>query len=96
MHFIVTLVENSYLIGALALFNSLHRNGFTGTFIIGYRSYENLPQRSLQALEHHRDLNIVLLELDTPIHFTNYKPQFMKMVISKYLIGLMSGVTTLL
>ena len=84
MHYVVTLVEESYLIGAVTLYNSLIRNGFAGKYIIGYRNYNKLPIRSKQSIEGCDKSEIELIEVDTKLHFTNYKPQFMKRILAEY------------
>lgn len=80
MNIVVTLAERDYLFGASALYNSLVVNGFDGIFVIGYRGLESLPYLPLQSLIEHPD-KVKLIELNTPIHFTNYKPAFMSIVL---------------
>ena len=84
MHYVVTLAEKSYLIGAVALFNSLICNGFDGVFVIGYRNLDDLPRIPLDSLKNFNSNSIRLVELNTPIHFTNFKPQFMKSIVDSY------------
>ena len=84
MHYVVTLAEKDYLIGAVALFNSLVRNGFEGIFVIGYRDLDKLPKLTLESINNHNSDAIRLFELNTPIHFTNFKPQFMKLIASSH------------
>ena len=70
-----TLFEGDYHLGAAALLNSLHRSGFTGTFVCGYRG-----ARPAWA-GHTADLapvRVRWIEITSPIHLTNYKPVFMR------------------
>lgn len=82
MHYIVTLAENDFLDGVCVLFNSLERFGFDGYFVIGYRDLDGFPAMSLRSLQQVR--NILWCELDTPLHFTNYKPVFMSKVLAEH------------
>lgn len=79
MHTVVTLAEKDYIKGALVLCNSLIRNGFEGNILIGYRSFDNMPIGPLSKLRKHPFVQ--WLRIDTPLHFTNYKPQFMLRVL---------------
>lgn len=83
MQFVVTLAERDYLLGAAVLYNSYVRNGFEGVFIIGYRSPVD---KSDDIFNPHSNVaaELKLVELDTPLHFTNYKPQFMLKVLRDY------------
>lgn len=83
MHLVVTLVERDFLYGACVLYNSLCRNGFEGKFIIGYRGPSSLPLRPFRALQGING-SVRFIELDTPMHFTNYKPTFMQEVLLLY------------
>jgi hypothetical protein len=80
MHCVVTLVERDYLYGACVLYNSLIRNGFEGLYVIGYRNRDSLPARPLQALEQ-QSSKVQFIELNTPLHFTNFKPAFIRQVL---------------
>jgi hypothetical protein len=82
MHYIVTLAEGDFLNGVCVLYNSLVRNGFDGHFLIGYRDLSGFPATSLKSLQ--KTSNVLWCKLDTPLHFTNYKPCFMKAVLSEY------------
>jgi len=83
MHYVVTLAERHYFIGAAVLYNSLVRNGFDGVYVIGFRNlaagsrdvFESLPSAAMQ---------IKLIELDTPLHLTNFKPHFMQQVLADF------------
>jgi hypothetical protein len=83
MHIVVTLAERDYIHGALVLLNSLIRNGFDGCFVIGYRNATEIPLRPLRALREF-GARVHWIELDTPLHFTNYKPTFMREVLDRY------------
>jgi hypothetical protein len=83
MHFVVTLVERDYLLGACVLFNSLIRNGFDGRFIIGFRDFSSLPSLPKKKLVAQSE-TVYLMELDTHLHFSNYKPSFMLEVLERY------------
>jgi|688.fasta_scaffold08670_14 hypothetical protein len=83
MHCIVTLVEGNFLFGACVLYNSLLRNGFSGLFVIGCRHPDLLPISARQALTSQAE-KIDWMELDTPLHFTNFKPHFMQKVLDRY------------
>ncbi len=82
MHYVVTLAEGDFLEGACVLFNSLAQNGFDGCLVIGYRDLNAFPPTAFRSL---RQSNKVLwCKLDTPLHFTNYKPDFMRKVLGDY------------
>lgn len=81
---ICTLFEGDYHFGVAALINSLVRGGYKGTFWAGYRG--TLPPwlDQLQCIDAERNLYLVanqvrlgFLSVETKLHFTNYKPQFM-------------------
>ncbi len=87
---VCTLFEGDYHFGLAALINSLVGNGFQGCIAAGYRgalppwigqlkplngaaagtSYEICP-----------GARIDFIALDTPVHFTNLKPDFMRQLI---------------
>jgi hypothetical protein len=83
MHIVVTLVEKDFLYGACALLNSLTNNGFDGKFVIGYRDREGMPAKALAALSKGLESKVEWVQLDTPIHFANYKPWFMQSVFDR-------------
>ena len=83
MHFVATLVEGDYLYGACVLYNSLMRNGFNGKFVIGCREQAALPLPARKAF-HHYSGNVLWIELETQLHFTNYKPHFLSQVLDSY------------
>jgi hypothetical protein len=81
---ICTLFEGDYQFGLGAFVNSLVRSGYTGTIWAGYRGG---PPTWLDQLEPVRNesssymvtnqVRLTLVPLQTDLHFTNYKPQFM-------------------
>lgn len=73
------------------LFNSLVAHGFEGVFVAGCRSLEDVPLRERAAVEEFRDKVFLpvsarweWITVETPWHFTNYKPQFMQQVLEAY------------
>lgn len=70
-----TLFEGDYHLGAAALINSLHKSGFAGTVVCGYRGqlpfWHSLPADVLAPI------TIIWVEVNTSVHFTNHKPMFM-------------------
>jgi hypothetical protein len=93
---VCTLFEGDYHLGLAALLNSLVQNGFQGCIAAGYRG--SLPPWIGQlkplngtatsaapggSYEIAPGVRIDFIYLDTPVHFANYKPQFMKQVIGE-------------
>ncbi|MEX0323063.1 MAG: hypothetical protein AB3N63_12945 [Puniceicoccaceae bacterium] len=78
---IATLVEGDFIAGAVALFNSLIKNGFEGHYVIGVREGDNPPATISKQIELFRESNlwptIQFIECSTSWHFTNYKAQFL-------------------
>lgn len=81
---ICTLFEGDYHFGLAAFVNSLVHAGFTGTVWAGYRGslppwLGKLKQLNSAAKEFMVGdrVRLIFVLLDTPMHFTNYKPQFM-------------------
>lgn len=72
---VVTLFEGHYHLGAAALINSLHANGFTGTVVCGYRG--PLPPWHTRV-DRVTGVSVRFREITSKTHFTNYKPQFME------------------
>jgi hypothetical protein len=85
---ICTLFEGNYHFGVAALINSLARQGFKGSFYVGYRGI--LPEWSHSAtadsslgydgattLILNADLKVHFLPVTVTYHLTNYKPVFM-------------------
>jgi len=77
-----TLFEGDYHLGAAALINSLHRGGFSGTVVCGYRGalppWHTIPEANLAPVR------VLWVEVSTKIHFTNYKPVFMIECLDKH------------
>jgi hypothetical protein len=85
-----TLFEGNYHFGVAALANSLIASGYAGTLWVGYRGA--LPGWIVDSPSFNPatgefqvtpELKLRMLELDTPLHFTYYKPTFMKMVLQE-------------
>jgi hypothetical protein len=86
-----TLFEGNYHFGVAALSNSLIAGGYTGTLWVGYRGA--LPawivdspsfDRATGTLQVADGLQLRMIELDTPLHFTYYKPTFMREVLERH------------
>jgi hypothetical protein len=86
MHAVVTLVERDFLYGAAGLYNSLVANQFEGVFVVGVRGRDNLPVSLLESMEAIREglPEIEFVSVETPWHFTNYKPNFIQHVFETY------------
>jgi hypothetical protein len=86
MHAVVTLVEGDFLRGAAALYNSLVANQFDGTFIVGVRGRDALPQAILASMESlTKDFpRVEFVRVETVWHFTNYKPAFIQKIFNDY------------
>jgi hypothetical protein len=84
---ICTLFEGHYHHGLAALINSLVANGFRGSISAGYRGA--LPPWISQLTSLDSDstfqvcpgVHIKFILLDTPVHFTNFKPRFIQQLI---------------
>jgi hypothetical protein len=76
---VCTLFEGDYHSGVAALANSLHRAGFTGVLYAGHRGPR--PAWAAGGTAAAGDTRVVLVALDTSVHFTNFKPQFMRRVL---------------
>jgi hypothetical protein len=81
---ICTLFEGDYHFGLAAFINSLVRAGYSGTVWVGYRGtlppwIHQLKPLDSQGREYMvaDQVRLVFLLLETTIHFTSYKPQFM-------------------
>jgi hypothetical protein len=83
MHFVVTLAERDFLKGAAVLYNSLVRNSFDGVYVIGFRDRPLVSRSSFDSLANVGN-QVRLIELETPLHFTNFKPHFMRQVLESY------------
>lgn len=88
MNIAVTLVEGEFLYGAGALLNSLCRNGFHGTFVVGYREEASLPQKLYFAMKNGMfeagRVKVVFQQGQTDWHFTNHKPAFMRRCLTEF------------
>ncbi|MFN9710776.1 MAG: hypothetical protein ACK55K_05145 [Bacteroidota bacterium] len=85
---VCTLYEGDFYLGVGALINSLVAHHFVGDIFVGYRGelptwLKNPKTISLDGWNKvcYCDLlngsKVFFLHLDTPMHFTNYKPQFL-------------------
>lgn len=84
---VCTLYEGSYHLGVGALINSLIANGFRGDVYVGFRGalptwfkgekviVEGMDVGFLMTTK--TEISIYLIQLDTHVHFTNYKPQYL-------------------
>ncbi|WP_420238884.1 hypothetical protein ACOBR2_04610 [Telmatobacter bradus] len=88
---ICTLYEGDYHLGVSALVNSLVNAGFSGTIWIGYRG--ELPPWLNQLQEVDKETHrysvsgraaLVFVSIETEMHFTNYKPQFMLDILNHH------------
>lgn len=89
---ICTLFENHFHKGLVALINSLHANGYKGDIYVGYLGslpeWAKINENSMfekQAIETfvvNESIRIQFIPLKTDHHLTNYKPDFMKWVLS--------------
>lgn len=70
-----TLFEGDYHLGAAALINSLHKAGFAGTVVCGYRG--NLPLWHGLPAEKLAPIKVFWVEIKASGHLTNHKPLFM-------------------
>jgi len=87
---ICTLFEGDYHFGVGALANSLYAHGFRGTIYAGYRG--SLPPWVIHARKFDgfiefcpaEQLALRFIQLETQMHLTNYKPNFMLALWEKY------------
>ena len=85
-----TLFEGNYHFGVAALSNSLIAAGYDGELWVGYRGA--LPGWIVDAPGFDRasnqlqvgTLKLCMVELDTPLHFTYYKPTFIHEMLEKH------------
>ncbi len=86
-----TLFEGNYHFGVAALSNSLIAAGYSGELWVGYRGA--LPgwivdspsfDRASGELQATPSLKLCMVELDTPLHFTYYKPTFIREMFEKH------------
>ena len=83
---VCTLFEGDYHFGLAALVNSLAQNGFQGCVSAGYRGplppwIDQLISSADGGYEVCPGVRINFVLLDTSVHFTNLKPQFMQQLI---------------
>jgi hypothetical protein len=71
---VCTLFEGDYSIGAAALINSLHRSGFDGILVCGYRG--KLPPWH-RDIERALPIHVQFRQIVTEDHLTYYKPRFL-------------------
>jgi hypothetical protein len=80
-----TLFERHYHVGVAVLVNSLCASGFKGTVYAGFRGplppwaedKVNMTGSGKWEMEVSPQVQLVFSLLDTPAHFTNYKPDFL-------------------
>ncbi|MBT2322199.1 hypothetical protein J7E62_07500 [Variovorax paradoxus] len=86
-----TLFERNYHFGVAALANSLIAAGYSGELWVGYRGA--LPawivdspafDRATGRLQAPAGLVLCMVELDTPLHFTYYKPTFIREMLERH------------
>jgi hypothetical protein len=86
-----TLFEGNYHFGVAALSNSLVAAGFSGVLWAGYRgalpnwitgsSSYNAASGEFQVNE---SFKLCMVPLETPLHFTYYKPVFLRDILEEY------------
>ncbi|MCJ8210238.1 hypothetical protein MUY27_10990 [Mucilaginibacter sp. RS28] len=92
---VCTLFEGHYHYGGGALVNSLYKSGFRGDFFIGYKGELPFWARAVtekvwpsgkisKSVEVAEGLLVHFILIETNYHFTNYKPQFMLLLMSDY------------
>jgi hypothetical protein len=82
---VCTLFEHHYHFGAAALVNSLCRGGYRGKIYAGFRgalppwaaSRARATSDGQWEMRVTQDVQLVFVALETPAHFTNYKPEFL-------------------
>lgn len=85
---ICTLFEGEYHLGVAVLVNSLCQAGFRGTIYAGFRGplppwtqgKANAMPGGHWDMQITPDVRLVFIPLDTPAHFTNFKPDFLLQV----------------
>jgi hypothetical protein len=94
MAIICTLFEGNYHYGLAALVNSLCAHGFKGAFYAGYRgalppwAAANVRKNGIGSiLDLTNECEIHFVPLDPPIHFNNYKPDFLIELMDKFCPG---------
>lgn len=84
-HAVCTLFEGHYHLGVGALINSLHASGFTGRIVCGHRGPE--PFWAAAARELNGTIDVRFVPVSTEVHFTHYKPQFMRECLAAHATG---------
>jgi hypothetical protein len=87
---ICTLFEGNYHYGVAALANSLYAQGFRGTIYAGYRGElppwagSSVVSDGGAAFSPAKDLTLRFVPVNTAIHLTNYKPDFMLLLWQRF------------
>jgi hypothetical protein len=78
---VATLFEGDYERGAAALINSLSAHGYKGSVWCGIRGPRpNWYRPNGDCMQICSGVTIRIIDLDTPMHFANYKPYFLNQV----------------
>ena len=83
---VCTLFEGDYHLGLAALVNSLARHGYQGCIAAGYRGALPPWLDQLKPLDGNGRYEVCpgvcidFVPVETPVHFTNFKPDFMQQV----------------
>ncbi len=82
---ICTLYEGDYHFGLAALANSLYASGFIGDLWVGTRGGRPpwLAGDPTDSLELSNGMHLKFISIDTPFHFSHFKPQFMAQVLAQ-------------
>jgi hypothetical protein len=85
---VCTLFEGHYHLGVGALGNSLSAAGFSGTLWAGHRgqippwaSVSREIKPGFRRLDVNAGFSIMFVELETPLHFVYFKPDFLQLVL---------------
>lgn len=87
---VCTLFENHYHYGVGAWINSLYKHGYRGMVYVGFRGV--LPPWAVDLKDEEgylvytpcQELTVRFVRLETDIHFTAYKPAWMRRIIRDY------------
>lgn len=83
---ICTLCEGDYFLGFAALVNSLVKSGYTGPIVCGYKGSLdawNRISKSTSFSSPAGGVEVILEKYEAEQHFTQVKPQFMRLLLSK-------------